>query len=365
MHRTIGDSFGTSGGKNIFRQEIPSVSDATQVTYDTMNALQEEIANVIEAEGLSLNSASETIASMTQLNSAINLKVAAEATARSAAIVVLNTYWQRQDQAYRHSISGLNMRNNTTDPTNDIDIQAGGANSTNPEPLLSVYRPLIAFNPSGGVMTKRIDAVWAAGNNAGGRASSVSLAAGWYHVFLIARSGVPVPYILESSAHTIDVGFDSSLTAANLKTDTGWGSEFFYRRIGSIYYTGSSIISFQQNDDDFFFTDSTERLANCFEFGSITGPATDVKTVNTPTGVKALAYIRAVCASDSNANDIYFTSSENSLFNALLTTGRRMSSHVQFLVGTNNQIEVSTNSGDTLAYQLTVEGYKDYRGKGF
>lgn len=87
MHRTIGDSFGTSGGKNIFRQESPGSFDATQGTFDTMNALQEEIANVVTAEGFSLNSSAETIAQMIQLNTAIDKKVTDEATARTAAIV--------------------------------------------------------------------------------------------------------------------------------------------------------------------------------------------------------------------------------------------------------------------------------------
>lgn len=87
MHRTIGDSYGLDAGKRIFRQENSPSWQATQVTYDSMNALQEEIAHVIEAEGLTLNVASESIGAMTQLNTAINQKVAIEAAARNAAIL--------------------------------------------------------------------------------------------------------------------------------------------------------------------------------------------------------------------------------------------------------------------------------------
>jgi hypothetical protein len=87
MHRTIGDSYGLDGSKRIFRQENSPSWLATQVTYDSMNALQEEVANVITAEGFALLTSAETIAQMVQLNTAINKKVSDEATARNAAIV--------------------------------------------------------------------------------------------------------------------------------------------------------------------------------------------------------------------------------------------------------------------------------------
>lgn len=86
MHRTVGDSYGLDGSKRIFRQENTPSWQATQVTYDSMNAIQEEIANVITAEGFSLNASSETVAQMVQLNTAIDKKVTDEATARDVAI---------------------------------------------------------------------------------------------------------------------------------------------------------------------------------------------------------------------------------------------------------------------------------------
>lgn len=88
MHRTIGDSYGLDSGKRIFRQENSPSWQATQGTFDTMNAFQEEIANVIEAEGFALLTSAETIAQMIQLNTAIDKKVSDEATARDAAIEV-------------------------------------------------------------------------------------------------------------------------------------------------------------------------------------------------------------------------------------------------------------------------------------
>ena len=85
MHRIEGDGYLVDSGKKFFDDENPPTRFATQVTHQWANAVQEEIAKVIEAEGLTLNAATENkLTEMTQLNSAINLKVAAEATARIA-----------------------------------------------------------------------------------------------------------------------------------------------------------------------------------------------------------------------------------------------------------------------------------------
>lgn len=76
MHRITGDGYIVDGGKNRFADEdLPSRS-ATQVTHQFMNATQEEIATVIEAQGGTLHADSETYAQMNQLNAAIDAKVA-------------------------------------------------------------------------------------------------------------------------------------------------------------------------------------------------------------------------------------------------------------------------------------------------
>jgi len=76
MHRTLGDGYIEVNGKRLYADEdLSSGRDATQVRHEEMNSLQEEICNVIEAEGLTLNSPSESISSMNQLNTAINNKL--------------------------------------------------------------------------------------------------------------------------------------------------------------------------------------------------------------------------------------------------------------------------------------------------
>lgn len=83
MHETLGDGYITDGGKRVFADEdLGSGRDATQVRHQEANSWQEEIANVIRSEGITLNDPSELISQMTQLNQAINAKVAAEAALR-------------------------------------------------------------------------------------------------------------------------------------------------------------------------------------------------------------------------------------------------------------------------------------------
>jgi hypothetical protein len=82
MHRTNGDSYGTALNAHgvsvhVYRDSVPAVSAATQARHLEANAWQEEIANVIEAEGYALNTDAEVPAQMVQLNDAINNKLEA------------------------------------------------------------------------------------------------------------------------------------------------------------------------------------------------------------------------------------------------------------------------------------------------
>lgn len=76
MHRTQGDGFilDPIGLFPIFADEDPPTRDATQLRHQEANAWQEEICNVILAEGIALNAGNETIQQMTQLNQAIDAK---------------------------------------------------------------------------------------------------------------------------------------------------------------------------------------------------------------------------------------------------------------------------------------------------
>ena len=127
----------------------------------------------------------------------------------------------------RGFLSGLEMSNGT-DSDHDIDFTAGECRGADDDEDIT----LAAF-------TKQIDATWAAGSAAGGLSSSLTAPVNttWYHVHAIVVGG------------SADIGFDTSITAANLIADH---SATAYRRIGSVLTDGSAnIIAFIQHGDLF------------------------------------------------------------------------------------------------------------------
>jgi hypothetical protein len=152
---------------------------------------------------------------------------------------------------------------NDTDTDHDINITAGEARDA------ADGADLVLASEQ----TKRIDASWATGGDAGGLSSSLTLGNNtWYHVHLITVSG------------TVEVGFDTSVTAANLVTDHSASS---YRRIGSVLTNGSAnIIGFTQDGDEFLWNIQVEDVDT-----SNPGTSAVTPTLSTPLGVK----VRAIC----------------------------------------------------------------------
>ena len=129
---------------------------------------------------------------------------------------------------------GLVLRNDT-DADHDIEIGIGScADSAN---ALIMRRTA--------VLTKQIDAAWAAGDDAGGFPTGLTLSnSTWYHVFLIQKT----------ADGTIDAGFDTSTSAANLLADaTGYSA---YQCVGSVLTDGSAnIVAFNQVGRHVFWKD--------------------------------------------------------------------------------------------------------------
>jgi hypothetical protein len=161
-------------------------------------------------------------------------------------------------------IEGLTLSNNATTPNTAIDIVAGRAVI-----IASSDDRYIAILPS--AFTKQLNATWAAGTNAGGRASGVNLTANTtYHVFLI----------FNLSTLAVDVLFDTSTIAAN--APSGWAG----RMIGSVMTDGSSnILQFVQTGSQFLW--QTSQIASS---GAIAATAASL-TVQSPLGVNAAALI--------------------------------------------------------------------------
>jgi len=121
-------------------------------------------------------------------------------------------------------INGLVISNNVTDSANDIDIATGEATDSGAAYVMKLTSGL----------TKQIDFTWAAGTDAGGLFSGSVAADTWYHVFLIRKD----------SDGSLDAGFDTSVTAANIPA--GYTA---YRLIDSVLTDiSSNIIAFSNRE---------------------------------------------------------------------------------------------------------------------
>lgn len=158
----------------------------------------------------------------------------------------------------RGYIGGLTTSNGT-DADHDIDIAVGVARDSSN-----------AFNFTiSSTHTKRIDASWASGSGNGGLASAVSLSnATTYHLFLV-----------DDGSDNTEAGFDTSLTAANLLSDTG-GS--YYRRIASFVTDGSANLqAFTQIGDVFRLSTPVEDVST----GSLGASETTFTLSSLPSGL--------------------------------------------------------------------------------
>ncbi|KKM07527.1 hypothetical protein LCGC14_1733030 [marine sediment metagenome] len=164
----------------------------------------------------------------------------------------------------RGYLAGLGLGNNGTDAANDIDIAVGEARNADNDGDLTLASAL----------TKQIDASWAAGTNAGGLSSSLTLTDDtWYHVHLILVTGVA------------DIGFDTSIVAANLVADH---SATEYRRIGSVRRGTATNLAFSQVGDEFLWDDPPGDV-------DVTnlGTTSVTYTLTVPTGLQLIAVINA------------------------------------------------------------------------
>ncbi|MDU9408230.1 phage tail protein [Pseudomonas sp. zfem001] len=121
--------------------------------------------------------------------------------------------------------SGLVLSNNAATPTTDIDIAPGLARSASDTATLRLAAAI----------TKRLQnaGAWAAGSGGNGLFNGARANNTWYHVFLIRKD----------SDGSIDVGFDTSISAAN--KPAGWSA---FRRVGSIKTNAAgAIIPFLQH----------------------------------------------------------------------------------------------------------------------
>jgi hypothetical protein len=210
----------------------------------------------------------------------------------------------------------ITISNNATDANRDIDFGVGWMYDSTGASVLTMAS----------VMVKQLDAAWAAGTAAGGLFAGSIAATTWYHCFVIRKS----------SDGTIDAGFDTSLTAANIPT--GYAA---YRYVGSIKTDGSSnILGFVQVADMFMWK------TPILDVNASLGTSRTLHVVSVPLGVKchaffngygediwgvAYAQIGSPDATDqapsTSASPLYnMTDSVNSTLNCLTNTSSQIAS---------------------------------------
>lgn len=172
---------------------------------------------------------------------------------------VLNLSYPEVPMGY---ISGFILSNGPTDTTNDITMSRGVARDDGDTQTLHSATPI----------TKRIDANWAEGTDAGGFPNALTLTNGtWYHFFAIRHN----------TTGRVDAGFDTSLTAVNLlAAATNYGAP---RRVLSVRRGTGTNLQFSQHGDEVLWAAKSRDVA-----------ATMVDEVQTPTllvptGIKVIA----------------------------------------------------------------------------
>ncbi len=175
-------------------------------------------------------------------------------------------------------LTGCNI-SNAADADHDISFASGAARDSDDS---------ITMTPNSAIV-KRIDGVWALGTGNGGLASTASPLAitTWYHCFFLSNVDGTV----------IDAGFDTSLTATGLLSDSGL---VIYRRVGSVLTDASeNILAFVQQGDNFFWDIMPSNWA---QTGG--GNSRHIATVTTPLGLALFARMKATMQ-DNNGKAVH------------------------------------------------------------
>lgn len=225
-------------------------------------------------------------------------------------------------------VFGLNISNNGSDPNNDIDVAVGSCASSDGTRTLTL----------GSGMTKRLDAAWAVGTNQGGLfagAGSKTLNT-WYHVFLIRKI----------SDGTIDVGFDTSLTCANIHADYA-----AYRRIGSVLTDASNNIrAFHQRGGNGF----NEFLwsAPSLDVSGAYAASRSLLTLPVPLGVRCKASILYTHDGEPSVNATWSYWTDPSMTDTAPNTTQALAHDTSpLLIGSARHVDCWTNTSSQVGYR--------------
>ncbi|OQX94364.1 MAG: hypothetical protein B6I23_01390 [Rickettsiaceae bacterium 4572_127] len=231
-------------------------------------------------------------------------------------------------------IQGLILENDT-DAEHDIKINVGKTRSADDTTDISLAS----------VITRQIDASWTAGNNAGGMPSPLTVSANMtYHLFVIMK--------LDG---TIDVGFDTSLTATNLLSDA---TDFVkYRRIGSVITDASAnIVGFTAYEtaggavDVMYSSNITDYTANT---------SLVLVDVSIPKGIYAKGLFQAKAQTNGGGAETHLANYDGSQQTAFVAYGGEAEQTRSLYVGDDSQIKLALSG--TSARQMITLGFTDTR----
>ena len=306
------------------------------------NMVQRELINLVEGAGLTLDDLdfAQVLEAVDTISDAKAAAALAAAQATSAAAAPLNY------------LTGFALANSQVDNLHDISIGAGQAKDQDDAGVIKRTSAII----------KQIDAVWAQGNNTGGRASAVSLVADtWYAVFVIGKAD-----------GTADAGFDTSPVGANLISDAAANGYVYIRRVGWVLTDASANIEpFIQRGDEFAWYLATNDNAGL----TVTDTAGNIRLKNPPENVivnfnAALSvYTDAVFFYSPDGSDPATISrggtdpvpSVNGMDNDL---GSDVSSNANIKVLTDSSGNIRAKGSDaSVPVDITTIGWTDTRGK--
>lgn len=226
-----------------------------------------------------------------------------------------------------------------TDTDHDIDIAAGSMPDSTHVSVLT-----------GTAMTKQIDATWAAGTAAGGLFTGTVAADTTYHIFMIEKD----------SDSSIDYGFDTSVSAANIPA--GYTK---YRRIHSLLTNSSAnFIGFYQHGDLISYDVPVRDVATSSPGTSANTPTVTVPSLSAAASVLGVFDLELVY---SGTGELYAspttipdtaTSSANRM--CQVTTNGQLAQVMANIPTIASQIRYRASAG-TSTVNIRTYGYTDTR----
>jgi hypothetical protein len=226
---------------------------------------------------------------------------------------------------------------NGTDADHDIDFSAGTVHDSTASNLLTLT-----------AMTKQLDAAWAAGDAAGGLFSGSLAADTTYHCFVIRKD----------SDGSIDAGFDTSVSAANIPP--GYSA---HKRIGSFITDGSAdIIKFIQVGD--YFTHSAMRqILNT----ATPGTSGVLLYADVPTGLATITgYFSVLLNHTALARALFTSPAQDDVAPSTAATDLTVNnalemSHKYVPVNSSGQIRYRSSVGTVSGFSIRSVGWIDPR----